>query len=227
VPGDLRRACADWLSEDERARASGHRIEKLRRRFIVRRGLRRALLARYLGARPEDLRFAYGSKDKPRLAGDRAREDLQFNCSHSAELALIAVTRGREIGVDVERVRDDVRCTELATRYFAPAEAMALARETAGAQRALFFRYWTGKEAWIKAEGGGLSIPLRQFEVRFSSADRPAPVVSLANASGDLLGYVYPLRVAEGYVAALAAAEPGLEIQLRQWTPEMALQRAV
>jgi 4'-phosphopantetheinyl transferase len=185
------------------------------------------LLARYLGARPEDLRFAYGSKDKPRLAGDRSRQDLQFNCSHSAELALIAVTRGREIGVDVERVRDDVRCSELATRYFAPAEAMALARETPDKQRDLFFRYWTGKEAWIKAEGGGLSIPLRQFEVRFSSGDRPAPVVTLADASGDLLGYVYPLRVAGGYAAALAAAEPGLEIQLRQWTPEVVLQRAV
>jgi len=222
VPVAVRRLCATWLGDDEQARVASFQVERLRRQFIVRRGLRRALLADYLGVRPQDLRFAYGSKDKPRLTGEPAGAPLQFNCSHSAEMALIAVTRGREIGIDLERMRDGVRCEEIAARYFAPAEAAALASEPRRTRRALFFQYWTGKEAWIKAEGGGLSIPLQEFEVQLRSKDDPAPITSSANPAGNPLGYVYRLNVAGGYAAAVVAAEPGVKILLRDWTPEIA-----
>jgi len=118
------------LSEDERSRAARFRFERDRRRFVVARGALRELLGRHLDTRASDLRFVYNAFGKPALSpefGDR----LKFNLSHSAELALIAVARDREVGVDVEYLRPDEPRT--------------------------FFEDWTKQEAYVKARGEGLS----------------------------------------------------------------------
>jgi 4'-phosphopantetheinyl transferase len=227
LPAELRQSCEGWLSDVERLRAERFRLPRLRRQFVARRGLLRAVLASYLAAPPEDLCFAYGHKDKPRLTGDPGWEKLEFNCSHSGDVALIAVTRAGEIGVDVERIRADVRHAELAARFFAPAEATALARRSGREQRQLFFHLWTAKEAWIKAVGGGLSIPLRQFEIRVRPGDPPVPVLNPGDGGEEALGWVYPLEVAPGYAGALAAGESDLEVRLRRWRPESTGMRAM
>lgn len=211
------------MSDDERARAAGFAIESLRRRFIVRRGLLRSLLASYLGADPEELRFAYGPRDKPRLVGRTAWEDLKFNSSHSHATALVAVTEGRDVGIDLEKMRHEVDIKGIASRYFAPSEVARLECEPTSGQLALFFRLWTSKEAWIKTRGGGLSMPLDQFEIRLGSGKDPALVTTPGDRRNKSSGYVHELPVGSDHAAAVAVAESGLSIHLREWTAEMAV----
>jgi len=117
------------LSSDERARAERFAFADLRRRFIVTRGILRWLLAGYLEEDPRRLRFRYGPHGKPALDARRGEQTLQFSLSHSHGLALYAITRGREVGIDVERIRDDVACDDLAVavtrRPLALASALA------------------------------------------------------------------------------------------------------
>lgn len=157
------------LTEDERARAAAYARAVDRRRFLVARAVLRRLLGRYLDAPPAAVPLAYGPRGKPHVTG---RADLRFNVSHSAGLALIGVARGREIGVDVERVRDDVDIEAFAARSFSPRELAALRALEAPARRRAFFDCWTRKEAYIKARGDGLAIPLDAFDVSVAPGER-------------------------------------------------------
>src|SRR5262249_26367386 len=144
------------LADDERRRADRFHFEKDCRHFTAARGAMRILLAGYLAHRPEEVRFAYSNYGKPRLA---AESKLCFNLTHSQGLALLAVTRGREIGVDVERLREMERDGEpLAERFFSPREAAVLRSLPTRLRREAFFHCWTRKEAYIKAHGMGLSL---------------------------------------------------------------------
>ncbi len=207
------------LSEDELHRASRFSFQELRRHFIVRRGQLRTVLALYLQENPRNLRFDYGPQDKPRLVGKRAWEDLGFNTSHSHGMALLAVAVRRELGIDLEKIRDDMDHTEIASRYFTPAEAAAIAAALPEVRSLLFFDYWTCKEAWVKARGGGLSVPLSRFEIRLVSDDTHAEVVGVDPRDSETKGFVHRLRVAPGFAAALAVTQPDATISLRDWTP--------
>lgn len=160
-PAALARAAA-WLSPDERERAARFKIDRVARAFVAARAGLRAVLARYTGAAPEAIRFSRGPHGKPRLA-DAA--EPRFNLAHSGGLALVAVTAGREVGVDVEAVRPLEDAAGIAARFFSPAERARYAAAPPGAREAAFFEIWTRKEAWLKASETGLSRSLSAIDL--------------------------------------------------------------
>jgi 4'-phosphopantetheinyl transferase len=156
------RADAALLSADERARVEAFAFAEPRRRWVWARATLRRVLARYLGAgEPAAIAFAYGEHGKPSLAGG----GLSFNLSHTGERLVVAIAREGALGVDVERVS---RCTSplvLADRYFAAAAPARLRAVPAPGRAGAFAALWTAKEAYAKALGRGLPLPLRDFEV--------------------------------------------------------------
>lgn len=123
----------------------------------------RTTLSRYSATPPEDWRFVLGEHGCPAIAPEQNPSELRFNLSHTTGLIVLAVTRGRDVGVDVEYEPRDSRTTKIADRFFAPPEVAALHRLPEREQRARFFTYWTLKESYIKARGMGLAIPLKRF----------------------------------------------------------------
>src|SRR5207237_5593023 len=132
--------------------------------------LLRWILGAYLGREPATLPFRYNDYRKPSLAeGD----DVQFNLAHSDGLALLAVARGREVGLDLERVRPEVAGEEIAERYYSPAEVAAFRALPPSERERAFFACWTRKEAYLKALGRGLTVPLEGFEVTLAPGEPP------------------------------------------------------
>ena len=162
-----------YLNEKENERAARFRFDCDRTRFMTARGTLRALLAQYLCRHPGDLQFVFGSEGKPALAPDSAGEAVGFNLTHSQDMAVFAFGRNRNIGVDVERTRSDVDCESIARHYFSAREMRSLARLPRHRRVEGFFLCWTRKEAYIKACGGGLQIPLDSFDVNLEP-DAPA-----------------------------------------------------
>lgn len=141
------------LDAAERERAARVTRARARRRFVAARAMLRAVLATYHDEVAPGLSFTYGAHGKPAVAG---RDDLAFNLSHSDEDAVLAVGRAISIGVDVERVRTDLRWEAVADRFFGPGELRALRSTPAPDRVATFFRLWTVREAYLKARGVGL-----------------------------------------------------------------------
>ena len=144
------------LSVDEAQRAARFHFSADRNRYIVAHGCLRDILARYLHCKPHQLGFSTGEYGKPALVNN---EYIDFNLAHSADLALIAVTRGRKVGVDVERIRQDMELEGIARRYFSLHEVSELLALPPAQRETAFFNGWTRKEAYIKAQGLGLSLP--------------------------------------------------------------------
>ena len=159
-PGSLLERFRSTLEPDELHRASRFHFEKHRSGFVVGRGFLRDVLSRYLKTKAETLRFSYGDYGKPALHGT-----LKFNLSHSHEVALLAITEDRQIGVDVEHIRSDFATEDIARRFFSRLEVENFNRLPTEEQVAAFFRCWTRKEAFMKATGRGFSQPLDAFDV--------------------------------------------------------------
>lgn len=189
------------LSPDERARAARYRFPRDRRRFVAARGALRRLVASYAGVEPAGVRFGTEPGGKPALA-DPATAWLRFNVSHAGELALVAMARGRAVGVDVEVVRTDLADLEVADRFFSPAEAAAIRALPPPERAEAFLSCWTRKEAFVKALGAGLREPLDGFTVPLG-ADEPL-ILRRAPDARPLTGWsLVALRPAPGYVGAL------------------------
>lgn len=171
------------LSPEELARAGRFRFARDRRAYVVTRAVLRALLARVLALEPSGVRLQLGPQGKPFLAQTH-HSDLQFNVAHSRDLALIALTRGPQLGVDVEYRRDLDDAQRIAKRFFSRQEVDALLAAPIARQHQLFFRIWTRKEAFIKATGKGLSQPLGAFNV-IGAGGRPLSRVELDGALTD------------------------------------------
>jgi 4'-phosphopantetheinyl transferase len=149
------------LSDDERARAARYAFESARRQFVVARGFLRRTLAAYLHIDPAQITFRYGKRGKLSIDGVAVR----FNLTHSGDLILLAVTQGREIGVDVEQRRPLPHLHTMATDHFSEREQNALFALPPAQQLDAFFHIWTRKEAYIKAVGDGFALPLQAFDV--------------------------------------------------------------
>ncbi|HSQ23109.1 MAG TPA: 4'-phosphopantetheinyl transferase superfamily protein [Pyrinomonadaceae bacterium] len=156
------------LSLEDRARADRFRFESDRRKFCVARASLRLVLGRYLKAKPGRLKLDTGEFGKPYFADQKASQGLRFNLSHSHQLALIAITRDREVGVDVEYIRPNFVTDEVAGHFFSAAEAKELRSLPFELKTQSFFNCWTRKEAYIKARGEGLYCPLDQFDMSLS-----------------------------------------------------------
>jgi 4'-phosphopantetheinyl transferase len=196
------------LTDEETARAARFHFARDARRFVVARATLREVLAAYLGVVPRDVRFAYGPRDKPALAPPLDASGVQFNVSHSGEIALYAVALHRRVGVDVEQVRALDDLTALARRNFSPAECAALFALPAAQYPLAFFACWTRKEAYIKALGDGLSHPLDAFTVSFA-AGAPARVVEIAGDPAAAAQWTLAaIDVPPRYAAAVAIDAP-------------------
>jgi 4'-phosphopantetheinyl transferase len=206
VLGTPPRAVALCLSDDERGRAERFHSAALRDRFVAWRALLRTVLGRYLGLDPASLRFTYGQGGKPALASGTGVAPLRFNLSHSQERALYAVSADREVGIDIERVRPDVEYEEVARRFFSAGEVAALLALPPDRRVEAFFACWTRKEAFVKARGGGLQIPLDGFEVSLAP-DEPAALLRVDGGPEERLRWTLrSLDAASGFAAALAVS---------------------
>jgi 4'-phosphopantetheinyl transferase len=202
------------LAADEHVRAERFYFERDREQFIASRGVLRAILGGYLHRTPESLSFCYSPHGKPALAGETDDDAIRFNVSHSHGVALFAVTRGREVGVDIERIRFDLAVVEIAERFFSPREVVMLQALPAVAQPQAFFRCWTRKEAYIKARGEGLSLPLDQFDV----SGEPAAILGTQQDPSEASRWsLQELTPAPGYAAALTVEGRGWHLTRWQW----------
>ena len=192
------------LSLDDRMRADRFRFESDRRRFCVARASLRLILARYLNAKPGRLQLDVGDYGKPFLADSKSSQGIRFNLSHSHRLALIAIARDREVGVDIEFMRPNFVTDDVVKHFFSCAEVEAFATISPAFKTQAFFNCWTRKEAYIKARGEGLSFPLDQFDVSLAP-DAPATLLANRLDRADVSRWSFQgLFPAPQYAAALA-----------------------
>lgn len=209
------------LSPDERRRAGNFAFARDRRRFEVRRGVLRLLLARYLGGAPRAVELRDGPRGKPELAVAPGDSRVEFNCSHSHGLALYAFTWGRRVGVDVEAARPLPEAHGIAEMCFSPRERSELAALSPGGLGEAVVYGWTMKEAYVKAVGDGLATPLEGIEVSVTPTGPPA-LRAIDGDSGKASGWsLHTLSLEPRYVAALVV-EGGDAYQLNCWTAQPA-----
>ena len=206
------------LAPDEQTRAERFHFERDREHFIVARGVLRTILGVYLKQTPKSLSFCYSAHGKPVLAGEPGGDAIRFNVSHSHGIALYVVTRGREVGIDLERIRSDLAVAEIAGRFFSRQEVAMLQTIPTEAQREAFFRCWTRKEAYLKAQGEGLSLPLDQFDVSLAPGEPAAILGTRPDPSEASRWSLQELIPGGGYVAALAVGGHGWRLICWQWS---------
>ena len=208
------------LSTDERTKADRFRFPKDRSQFIVSRGALRAILSRYLNISSHILRFDYNPYGKPSLIVAQGGNTLRFNLSHSRGLALIALTKNRDIGVDIEGINPNFSCLEIAEKFFSPLENSVLRSLPEHLQATAFFTCWTRKEAYIKAVGKGLSIPLNQFDVSLAPGEPAALLNVEGNPEEASKWSLIELFPSSDMVAAVAVAGDCWKLHCWEWTRE-------
>jgi 4'-phosphopantetheinyl transferase len=212
APRDVMARFSRVVSADEHTRAGKFHFEADRKRHIIGRGISRLLLGYCLGIAPGQLKFDHNEFGKPSL---QVGLPLCFNLSHSGELVLVALAHGRTIGIDVERIRKDMAQAEIARRFFSPRECAALAGLTPDKQCEAFFACWTRKEAYLKARGDGLSLPLDQFDVAFVPGEVPR---LLATRHDPAEVHRWTIRALDpGYGCKAAVAAQGADWTLKCW----------
>ena len=202
------------LSEEERSRAARFMFERHRRRYIVAHTALRSILARYTDRAPEEIMLDAEEYGKPFLRD----ESLQFNLSHSHEMAVVAVAASR-VGVDIEHVREMTDAGQIAERFFSRQEVMELQLIPRNEMIEAFFRCWTRKEAFIKAIGEGLSYPLESFGVSLQP-DEPQLVRVDRDPEAPKRWRFANVAVAAGYVGAVAVEGGFNRLVVRAWPDE-------
>lgn len=213
---------ADLLTDDERIRADRFRFEAPRRSFITCRAILRMLLGGCYAVSPTVIPLQYGLHGKPGLAFEDLNSTfphIEFSVSHSGSFGLIAIAVGVEVGVDIEEFNPGVKALSLAERFFAPAETQDLRNLAREDQLAGFYRGWTCKEAYIKATGRGLSLPLDSFAVAIDP--RTTAELRWIDQKPDepSLWTTESLEVAPNYAAAIMAAQSNCQIRCWDWPP--------
>ena len=159
------------LSEDEKLRANRFRFAKHKRRFIAARGILRQLLAGYLQSSPGEINFTYNPQGKPQLASSFKNIDLQFNISHSEDLALYSFNYEQQIGIDLEYLRENVDYENIAKRFFCETEFQLITSCISEQRQQRFYQLWTAKEAYLKAIGKGLGGGLETSEIKLNQEE--------------------------------------------------------
>jgi 4'-phosphopantetheinyl transferase len=206
---------AQTLSEDERVRAERFYLERDRKHFTVGRGLLRTILSHYLKIEPDQLRFCYGPRGKPALVPSN-HSTLQFNLSHSQGIAVYAITRDRQIGIDLEYMRPTSDIEQLAKRFFSPREYTAIRSLSPNQKPEAFFNAWTRKEAYLKATGEGLAH-LETIEVSLLPGE-PARLLNVGDSQASVAWSLQALTPATNYVAALAVEGHDWHLTCWQWS---------
>ena len=206
------------LTTDEQTRANSFYFPKDRDRFIAARGILRAILSRYVGSEPRDLRFCYNPYGKPALIQAQTENILHFNVSHSNRLALYAIGHNRAVGIDLEYMRSDFPWEQIAESYFSAQENAILRALPAPLKQQAFFNGWTRKEAYLKAVGQGLQIPLNQFDVSLIPGEPAKLLHTHWNCQETSRWSLQELLPAPDYAAALAVAGTHWQLKLWQWS---------
>ncbi len=203
------------LAIDEQKRAARFHFARDRQRFTAARAILRIILGGYLRVEAFDVDFCYSKKEKPYLAQRHADSGITFNLSHSGGIALYAFARRRELGVDVEKIGRDVDVAGIARRFFSEHEQKQLLQLPANEQVEAFFRCWTRKEAYIKATGDGLSLPLSQFDVSLEPGSSDALVVTRPDPAEAKCWLLREVPAGDGYLAAVCVR--GRDWSLISW----------
>ena len=211
-PGDRAEELRGRLAPDELERLQRLARSKVGRRWLVSRAALRGILAAELGTSPSAVRLKLGAHGRPGLDPGAHPSDLDFNLSHSADLALVAIARRRRVGVDVERLRRGRDPLRVAGRYFSEAEVAAVRAYPPGDRPAAFLRYWTAKEALAKGLGLGLQVPRGELELAQQSGGTMVPV----RLSEDWR-LVDLADLPDGYYGALAVDGDAARIVMRDW----------
>jgi 4'-phosphopantetheinyl transferase len=205
------------LGDDEQRRALRFYFKRDRTRFIVRRGLRRAILGCYLARSPASLCFCYNTYGKPALDVSYELEPLSFNVSYTNGLALYVIARNRAIGVDIEYIRKDIEYEAIAEYFFSPAERSVLQALPITLRQTAFFTFWTRKEAYVKAHGEGLSLPLDQFDVTLDPGET-GKLPNVNNNPNEAARWsLCDLSPGHGCIAALVVEGCGWRLACWQW----------
>lgn len=210
----IRECLQSTLNHDEKQRAGRFLIPEARAHFVAARGILRELLGAYLELPAEKVALTYRPEGKPSLAPEH-NSTLRFNVAHSNGVGLFAFAKDHEVGADIEHVKKDFRGMEIASHYFSSEEIAALAKLPPSAIDQAFFGCWTRKEAYVKAHGQGLSIPLRSFTVEFTTSEQV-----LQDEAGACWS-CYAVEVAPGFAGAVVAEGKKWSVRYCEWTVEM------
>ena len=205
------------LPPDEIARASRFRFGKDRKHFTQCRSALRALLAGYLTIPATEIRFEYLTSGKPQLAAEQNPHALQFNVSHSANMALIAVGSEQRLGVDIEKICGEVDIAALAEQFFSLRERAGLQALPAHLRVPGFFACWTRKEAFLKATGDGLSFPLEDFSVTTHPNLDPELEEINGNTEAGKLWFLADLSGIDGFRATVALDRRRSRLETYSW----------
>lgn len=221
----LATAAARLFDHEESARHAAFLHPPAQAEYALTRALVRITLGRYLDAPPEALRFTRNKHGRPEL-GDG--HPLRFNVSHSGGLIALAVAWRREIGIDVENTRASPDDDDVAKEHFSPLEFADYLRQPTPEQRhTRFLEFWTLKEAYLKARGTGLALPLDKFSCRWTDPEQVHLMIDPTLNDAEDNWRLRLLRPAPGFVGALAArSEPGESIRLvaRRQPPDSLLE---
>jgi len=210
------------LSDEERYKAGKFKHDVHRRRYLVRHAAMRQILARETQCAPNELRFATATLGKPSLANPF--ESVQFNLTHSADMALLAVTRHDAVGVDIEEQRPLADIGALTTQVCSSTEVRLVTNATDDEQ--MFYRCWVGKEAVLKCLGCGLNLPMTDFDVLDMQGNlMTSPALPRAwFSAGTVVLHLLDI-LSERFLGAVAVLKNAtdiankIEVQLQDWTP--------
>jgi 4'-phosphopantetheinyl transferase len=203
-----------FLDQSERARANRLQNFLARNRFIAGRGFLHETLAGYLGVGPEEIWLAEGEWGKPHLAARAGSGTLSFNLSHAADFAMLAVSRERDVGIDVERVVEELQFHAMARLFLSLRERTELSSLPKAEQAAAFFRCWTRKEAYLKGCGKGFMQPSDSFDVSLLPGQPPALLAHRTFPDDPACWSLLDIPVPPEYFASLAFAGESPVIKL-------------
>lgn len=218
VPPPALGACTVLLSVDECARAMHFARERDKRRFVAARAQLRSVLGRYLGLSPQSICFTYGDYGKPYLTID-GTAPFYFNLSHSADLAVLAISDCYDLGVDIEEIR--FLKEDIARRFFSRKEYQTLRALPAATYLDGFYRCWTRKEAFVKAHGRGLSLPLDSFDVTFDGFGEPRLERLEGDPDAPSNWSILELETPVNFAGAVVASTKGHPVHLRYRDADM------
>lgn len=216
----LLRYSTQILAPDEIERGNRFYVEQDRRRYQAGRLLLRLLLAAYLDIPPSLIQFSYNHYGKPSAAQPLHTTNIQFNLSNSANIALFAFCKTVDVGIDIEKIRPEFTTHEIAEKYFSRDE-VTFVRTIALDSVSAFYDCWTRKEAYIKAKGQGLSIPLDSFAVSLDPEQAPGLLYSRLFADDVKQYALYALPMEASFKAALAIARKENDVRLFSLSAEL------
>lgn len=217
VPAPLAARLEDTLSHDERSQAGRFVFEHHRRRYSAAHGILRDILARYVAKEPREIVFSLNAFGKPFLPEGDENRRLFFNMSHAGDLVVVALARDRLIGVDVEFIRPVPEIDAIAEYNFAPQERALIVNSSASDREPLFFTCWTRKEAYIKAVGKGLSLPLDSFDVSVPPGASGRSIEPTKDSPGVAGWWLSDLIVPPGYKGAVVVEDGFDRLSSRNW----------